>query len=200
MKFTSDHLMTIQRLVDSSPLSIREMRENAIDHLACAVEYRLLNGIPFDEALDISLKEFAPAGLKEIEHETYLLLHSKTIVAKKVTYASGLIFSMMASLGVFFKILHWNGANELVIVGFGGLATIFLPLLSILRKSMDVPRAEKYRQAIFLVTLFLLSVGAVLKVWHFAGANEFLLLGTVGFSLGFLPLTFLKMYKEAIAI
>lgn len=199
MKFTPDHLLTIQRLVEESPISMREMRENIIDHLACAVEYRLLNGIPFEVALDTSLREFAPAGLKEIEHETYLMLNSKTIAMKKLTYVSGLIFSMLASLGIFFKILHWDGANELVIFGFGGLATVFLPLLSITRKTMEMPSVEKYRQRIFLISLFLLSIGAVLKVWHMAGANECLLLGTVGFALVFLPLTFLKMYRESVA-
>lgn len=199
MKFTPEHLLTIQRLVEESPISMREMRENIIDHLACAVEYRLLNGIPFEVALDTSLREFAPAGLKEIEHETYLMLNSKTIAMKKLTYVSGLIFSMLASLGIFFKILHWDGANELVIFGFGGLATVFLPLLSITRKTMEMPSVEKYRQRIFLISLFLFSIGAVLKVWHMAGANECLLLGTVGFALVFLPLTFLKMYRESVA-
>lgn len=199
MKFSSEHLDAIQEFVEQSPISRSQMRENIIDHLCCAVEYRLLNGVDFEEALESSITEFAPNGLKEIEHETHLLLNYNSIFMKKITYGSGFAFSFMASVGIFFKILHYTGANELVILGFGGLAAIFIPLLSLTRNVLGKPRMEKIRETIFLISLLFLSIGAVLKIFHVAGANETLLLGTAGFSLGFLPLTFIKLYKEAVA-
>ena len=198
MTLTSEHLNIIQKLIDESPISRVQMRENIVDHLACAIEYKMANGQDFKPALENSLLEFAPNGFKEIEHETYLLLNPNSITMKKMTYSSGLIFSMMASVGVFFKILHYTGANELVILGFGGLAAIFLPLLSVTRKTAEKSKQELIRERIFLASLLFLSIGAVLKIFHVVAANESLLLGTAGFALGFLPLTFLKMYRESV--
>jgi len=106
---------------------------------------------------------------------------------------------MIASAGVFCKILRWEGANELIIAGFGGLVLVFLPLLSFTRKPVGKSTLERSREVVFLAGLALFSVGAVLKIMHMVSANEFLLLGTAAFSLGYLPLTFFKMYKEAVA-
>ena len=46
---------------------------------------------------------------------------------KKLAYVSGALTSMMALLGILFKIQHWPGAGILLILGVGGLSLIFIP-------------------------------------------------------------------------
>ena len=49
---------------------------------------------------------------------------------KKLVVISGALFSSMTLLSVLFKVLHWQGAAELLIVGIFGLAIIFIPALA----------------------------------------------------------------------
>jgi hypothetical protein len=49
---------------------------------------------------------------------------------KKLVIISGALFSSMTLLSVLFKILHWQGATELLMMGMFGLAIIFIPALA----------------------------------------------------------------------
>lgn len=46
---------------------------------------------------------------------------------KKLAYISGVMTSMMALLGMLFKIQHWPGAGILLTIGIAGFALIFIP-------------------------------------------------------------------------
>jgi len=46
---------------------------------------------------------------------------------KKLAYFSGALTSMMAILGMLFKIMHWPGASILLVLGYAGFAVIFIP-------------------------------------------------------------------------
>lgn len=200
MTLSQANLAIIQQAIIQSPISRPAMQEDLIDHLCCEVEHRMARGCDFEKAFAQAILLLAPNGLKELEQETFLLLNSKTIVMKKLTYFSGALFSIFSSLGIFFKILHWLGANELLILGFGGLLFVFIPLLVLTnRKPSAESSFERRKNLIGVFSLVLFSIGAVLKVLHFAGANEALLLATALFSFGFLPMTFLKMYRQSIA-
>jgi len=112
---------------------------------------------------------------------------------KKLTYSLGLVFSVLASIGFLFKILHWTGANEMLILGLGGLVIFFLPLLVVTRGKTGA------QEKLALSSLALVSIGGVLKVFHVVAANEFLLLGVAVFALAYLPVAFLAMYRKSIA-
>jgi hypothetical protein len=201
MTVSQENLVAIQRAIVESPISRRRMQEDIIDHLCCEVEYRMSCGCDFDNAFEQALHLLAPNGLKELERETFFLLNSKTIIMKKLTYVSGAVFSILSSTGILFKILHWFSANEFLIIGFGGLLLIFLPLLWIARNKQLTTESsfDRRRNLTGFISLILISAGAVLKVLHLASANEILILGTIAFSFAFLPMTFIKMYKQAIA-
>lgn len=200
MTISEEHLRAIRSAIEQSPISRLSMQDDLIDHLCCEVEQTMACGVNFEAAYHRAFQRLAPNGLLELEKETYLLLNKTKITMKKLTYLSGAFFSIFASIGIFFKILHWLGANELLIFGFGGLLLVFTPLFVIIhRKRSSESDFESRRNWIGMISLTLFSIGAVLKVLHFAGANEALLLGTALFSLGFLPMSFLKMYRQSIA-
>lgn len=200
MNLSNEHLAEIKRVITESTISHESIQQNLIDHLCCEVEHRIAVGYPFDKALRKALFKLAPNGLVEIEREAFLLLNSKTIAMKKLTYLSGAFFCILSSMGILFKILHWSGANELVILGFGGLLLIFLPLLWTARNRIkEESTFDRKRNLTGLLSLIFISAGAVLKVLHLASANEILILGTIAFSFAFLPMTFIKMYRQSIA-
>jgi len=193
MTLTPEQVAHIKQLVSNSNISRMAMKDDLIDHLCCSVEEKVSDRTPFEQALDRALLELAPNGFTELEIETYILLNQKTITMKKLTYSLGLTFSVLASIGFLFKILHWTGANEMLILGLGGLVLFFLPLLLLTRKSTGV------QEKLALSSLTLVSIGGVLKVFHVVSANEFLLLGVAVFALAYLPVTCLAMYRNSIA-
>ncbi len=199
MNLTDENILAIKKTIDESPISRSSMRENIIDHLCCAIEFKMTHGWDFEEALTEALFDLAPNGLREIEHETYLLLNLKNITMKKVKYLSGLVFCIAASVGLSFKIQKWPGANELLILGLGGLALIFVPLSLFVSNRVALQPLDRAKERLALISMALISIGGVLKVLHTAAANEALLLGTAVFALGFLPTFFLKMYRESVA-
>ncbi len=49
---------------------------------------------------------------------------------KKLTFISGALFSSLTVLAVLFKLLHLQGAPELLTIGLAGFALIFIPALA----------------------------------------------------------------------
>jgi hypothetical protein len=46
---------------------------------------------------------------------------------KKIAFISGALFSSITVLSVLFKLLHLQGAQELLVIGLLGIAFIFIP-------------------------------------------------------------------------
>ena len=59
---------------------------------------------------------------------------------KKLAYISGVITTMLALIGVLFKILYWPGANILLVLGMASLSLIFIP--SFAKYMYDKSKAE----------------------------------------------------------
>ncbi|MFN5171265.1 MAG: GldL-related protein [Cyclobacteriaceae bacterium] len=193
MTLSLEQIDQIKILVTRSEITRTDMKDDLVDHLCCSVEEKLQTGVLFQQALDRALHELVPNGFTELEIETYFLLNQKTITMKKLTYSLGLVFSVLASIGFLFKILHWTGANEMLILGLGGLVIFFLPLLVVTRGKTGA------QEKLALSSLALVSIGGVLKVFRVVAANEFLLLGVAVFALAYLPVAFLAMYRKSIA-
>ncbi|MES2726029.1 MAG: hypothetical protein V4643_02925 [Bacteroidota bacterium] len=46
---------------------------------------------------------------------------------KLFTYIFGALFSIITVVGYLFKIMHWVGADYLLVAGLSGIAFIFIP-------------------------------------------------------------------------
>ena len=46
---------------------------------------------------------------------------------KKIAFISGALFSSITVLSILFKLLHLQGAQELLVIGLLGIAFIFIP-------------------------------------------------------------------------
>jgi len=50
---------------------------------------------------------------------------------RKIAYISGALFSAITLLSFLFKLLHFQGAQTLVMIGIVGLALIFIPFYTV---------------------------------------------------------------------
>ena len=200
MKVSPEQLTIISTVIDKNHITIATLRDDLVDHLCCVVETKMVSGKDFEIALNEAVRELAPDGLHEIEKETYLLLNPKILFMKKLMYGSGLIFSIMVTVGILLKLIHGTGANELMLVGMAGFVIVFLPLLLRTNAGRQTrrPPLERSKDVLAFISAFLLSAGGILKIMSVMGANETLLMGTVVFSFGFLPCLFLGMYRKSV--
>ncbi|MDY0078403.1 MAG: hypothetical protein RBR87_14140 [Bacteroidales bacterium] len=46
---------------------------------------------------------------------------------KKIAFVSGALFGSISVLSVLFKLMHYQGATILLVVGLAGIALVFIP-------------------------------------------------------------------------
>jgi hypothetical protein len=49
---------------------------------------------------------------------------------KKLTFLTGALFSMLSLLSLLFKLMHWPGANLLIVISIAGFALFFIPFFA----------------------------------------------------------------------
>lgn len=116
---------------------------------------------------------------------------------KIITAIIGLISSIALSIGLTFKILHWPGADELVVYGFLAFTLVFLPLQVFMKWNTLDDKVEKIYVLAGLASGGITGLSILFKILHLQGADVLLLAGTLLFSFGFLPLLFYSMYSKA---
>jgi hypothetical protein len=201
MNLTPEQISYIQAVISESNLRIQTLKDDLVDHLCCVVEYDLVQGKKFDDALHEAIDELAPEGFEKIEHQTLFLLNSKTIYMKKVMYIVGLTSAISMSMGLVMKFLHWAGSQELTIYGFLAFMLIFVPLATIdrFKGRIQLRFSDRLRIIMGIISLAIISLGVLMKIFHMEGANLSVLAGAIFFSFGFLPVLFFNMYKKSVA-
>lgn len=202
MKLSPEQESIIENFVLAQGIKIPTLRDDLIDHLCCVVESELGKEKSFEQILDEAVKDLAPKGLQEIQHQTIFLLNSKRIIAmKKVLYFTGFIGSLALTAGVTFKLMHWPWANVLFIIGFLFLLLIFIPLLAIDRYKVSLSKAVSVKTKIIMgaIAAIITGLSGLFKMMHLQGADLLLMLGAFVFAFGFLPFYFFTMYKKSIS-
>jgi cation transport ATPase len=202
MKLSPEQESIIENFVLAQGIKIPTLRDDLIDHLCCVVESELGKEKSFEQILDEAVKDLAPDGLQEIQHQTIFLLNSKRIIAmKKVLYFTGFIGSLALTAGVTFKLMHWPWANVLFIIGFLFLLLIFIPLLAIDRYKVSLSKAVSVKTKIIMgaIAAIITGLSGLFKMMHLQGADLLLMLGAFVFAFGFLPFYFFTMYKKSIS-
>lgn len=201
MKLSDDQVKNIRDVLSQSGITHDKLRDDVLDHLCCVVEMNLAR-YGFEKSLEEAIRELAPNGLKNIQHQTIFLLNSnKIILMKKFMYFIGLATTISMTMGLTFKILHMPGADELFNIGFFGFTLLFLPLLTIDRFKQKIHSAltERLRLVLGFISAVTIGSSVLFKVFHYQGADVLLLVGISIFSFGFLPFLFFSLYKKSIA-
>lgn len=172
-------------------IETESLQQNLLDHICCIVEQGLEENGDFEAFYQSVIPRFYKQDLREIEEETALLLTFKNYYAmKKVMIVSGVATVLSFVVGSMFKVMHWPGANVLLVLGFAGISLLFLPLLFIF-KVRELPVARD--RAILALGIFsgsLYFLAMLFQLQHWPGAR-IIWLGnlTISFFV-FLPLYF----------
>jgi len=116
---------------------------------------------------------------------------------KIFTHVIGLLCSIALSIGLTFKILHWPGADELVVYGFVSFTLVYLPVQVFIKWSAHTVTLEKLISLIGLASGGIAGLSVLFKILHLQGADVLLLAGAMIFSFAFLPLLFYSMYSRS---
>jgi hypothetical protein len=201
MVLTSEQVKAIANRVDDGGIFMDSLKDDLIDHICCAIESRMSNGIPFETAFSEAMKDLAPFGLNEIQMQTIFLLHPKMLIMKKVMYILGLATTISMTMGLTFKILHMPGADQLFNYGFLTFALVFLPMVAIKKFMQKEKRSmyEKLKTTFGFVSTVGVGTAVLLKmVTKLEMSSVFLLISISIFCFGFLPFLFYDLYRESL--
>jgi len=76
---------------------------------------------------------------------------------KIITYISGSFLSLIILLGFSFKVQHYPGSTLLLVIGYGGLVLIFLPLFIMYQRKINKP----FKKPLIIMLFFLLFISYV---------------------------------------
>ncbi|MCF8457001.1 MAG: hypothetical protein K9H62_13815 [Bacteroidales bacterium] len=115
---------------------------------------------------------------------------------KKILYISGIVAVNLLLLGALMKILHWPGANILLILSIATFVFWFIPASLINHfRSLEKPANPTLHILVFVVCL-LDFVGALFKILHWPGANWLMIVGIPAPFILFLPVYLIRFNKQ----
>jgi hypothetical protein len=178
-------------------VELESLQLNLHDHICCIIEQNLEENGDFESFYQKTIKTFYKDELWEIEEETLLLLTYKNYYAmKKIMIISGITAAATFITGSVFKIMHWPGANALIILGMITSSLIFLPIFFLFKKNETVENKNKLILAIGTLDGILFCVASLLKIMHWPGAHGLWILTLGLMVLVFIPLFFFNGIKN----
>jgi hypothetical protein len=198
LSLTEEQIAFIENDIKVRGITSPDLSIDLLDHICCLIENELDEYRNFETVYLQTLLLFGDKGLKEIQDETNRLLTFKHYYFMNSTMKiSGYVSSMLILIGSFFKFQHWPGANVMILIGVFLLATLFMPLLFILKFKSS---AENNRSIVLSVIGFIASlaicIGILFRILHWPGARMIIITGCVLLLLGYLPIYILSIYKN----
>jgi hypothetical protein len=199
MKLSRSQLEFIQEQLSNERFRNHELKEELFDHLCSVAEEKYAGNGSFKDFVEKETQEIAPHGLKQLEVHTNYASYSKPFIGmKKLTYTTGLLASVSLATGILFKLMMWPGATMLLLIGVVLLFLVFIPYMAYegVKSGVITKGMEKTRVLIGVFSSVLIGLSVIFKFLHFRGASIVLVLGMALFIVGFLPLFFIKLYKN----
>jgi hypothetical protein len=75
---SASQIVWIQEEIRNKGITDPVLEDDLLDHICCIVEENVANGFSFEQAFDVVLEKFGPAGLRKIQTETTYLLNLNT--------------------------------------------------------------------------------------------------------------------------
>ncbi|MCF8276420.1 MAG: hypothetical protein K9J17_06780 [Flavobacteriales bacterium] len=196
VELTELQVELIDAYIKENGVAQSELQENLLDHLCTSIETQLQQGKSFEEAFQYTINLFGPGGLKQVQTETFKLLTEMNAIMKKVTFGFGLTSTFLLLAGTIFKLMHWPGANIMVLLGAAFLALVYLPLI-LTHKLKESPKDEALLHILGFLGLAITTVGVLFKILHWPGAAVILLSGMCVLAFGYVPVYFFKRYQTS---
>lgn len=127
----------------------------------------------------------------------YYVMHKENKQQRMIfLYISAFFGSTGFFLGLLCKIMHWPGANILLICGLGVLGVIFLPALLVYLLKAAKNQSEKIIYSIGVIAGIIYLIGFLFKMMHWPGAVLLLTFGSAVLVAIFIPALTVYWYKN----
>lgn len=127
MKLTTEQIAFIKQDIKQRGITMAELADSLADHICCTIENDLETD--FVKAYAKALAAFGENGIQKTQQETILLINlKKEIIMKGTMYLLGYIAVFLCSTSFLFKIMHWQGASVMLVLGIIVLNLGFLPM------------------------------------------------------------------------
>ncbi len=199
MELSQRQVEQVEERLRSAGIDSEGVFLSLLDHVCCAIEERLEHGKDFDRAFEESFSVFGEFGLLRIQQETTILLNQKTHIMKPITFISGLSCSLLLIAGTVFKMLHWPGANMLVLAGVLFLLVLFLPNYFLERIRLEQTRMGLMAQLAAWIGGTALLLGTTFKMMHWPFAYILIYSGTGILFFIHLPMLLYKNAQERVS-
>ena len=186
----------VSAYIRNNGVAQEELHEDLLDHVCTSIENRLRQGDSFEYAFQHTIKLFGPGGLVQVQQDTFELLTEINTTMKKVTFGFGLTSTFLLLAGTIFKLMHWPGANIMVLLGTAILVLFYLPMI-LTHKVKESPRDEALLHILGFLGLASTTVGVLFKVLHWPGAAVMLIGGMSILAFGYVPVYFYKRYQTS---
>jgi hypothetical protein len=193
---SNSNIESLKKEISKSRLTYSHLMDELIDHVCCDVEYEMRNGLPFAKAYERVKEKIGIGGLERIQHETLYLIDKKYRIMKNTMKISGVIAPILLAFASLFKIQHWPAASVLLVLGFIFLSFVFLPSAIYVNYKEVSNRTKKWMHLIGFLGSFLLSIGFLFKLQHWAGATMAIALGIVLIGLVFTPMVLFNKFHD----
>ena len=177
-------------------LTYDRLQEDILDHVCCMVEEEMMEGNDFESSYSLAISSIGKNTLKNLQHQTLLLLDKKFQKMKNTSYFIGLTGSILTVIGALFKMMHWPGASILMILGFLLVTFVFLPFYFVLSYKEQAEKPKIIFPIVGYTTLALILIGAIFKIMHWPGASVMLSLSMAMILIGFVPLYIIQVFKK----
>ena len=197
---SKSHIQKIKEQLLQDGITDPDLLNDLIDHYCCIVEEEMDQGLEINQAIQLAYDKVCPDGAGEIQRETNYLLNYKSIIIMRILmYSLGFLSAFVFTFGWMFKIFHLPGGAILSISAGFIFTAGFLPVYIIMqvRDKNKKTTLEWFTYISGAIVAAVLSLGAVFKLNHLAGANIMTMVGMLALALTFLPSLFLLLYKRS---
>ncbi|MEN8203964.1 MAG: hypothetical protein ABFS28_15300 [Bacteroidota bacterium] len=160
--------------MDRLGLTYTWLKNELLDHICCNVENYMRDGLTFNEAYLKVKREIGSRRIMQVQDATVYLINQKYRRMKRLMLVLGISTSVIILLGTVFKMLHWPGSGILLTLGIVSLSLVFIPLFVMVRIRDTRERKKIINRSLLitgLMTGILFSLGSLLKIMHWPGAN-----------------------------
>jgi len=198
VEISEKELNLVSSDIDQQGLTYTRLKNELLDHICCNVENYMNDGLTFNEAYRKVKREMGSRRIRQVQDATLYLINQKYRRMKRTMLVLGISTAVIIIIGTILKMLHWPGAGILLTLGLASLSLAFIPLF-VMVKIRDT-RAKQKEVNLFLlftglIAGILFSMGTLLKIQHWPGAN--ITLGTsLIFGVIFLVLFVVFMIKD----
>lgn len=200
MKLTEEQIEIIQNHIRAHQLDNEALEMDLLDHVCSYIESVSFEGT-FEEQLSQAILEVAPKGLDHLKKQSkFLVKFERTKRSKMITYVTGYFGLAIAMIGLSSNLLGFREGSVLFTVGGFILLVFFVPLyIADKRKLKLVSKlSSRIKWALGWISTIILISAVGFKIMHLMGAAILLIVGTLLFTLGFLPLWFYGLYEKSV--